>query len=196
MNLYLHEIEEDKTGNPLAWVCERYGQTDHDIRRGAHGKPSFADPMLKHIHFSISHSGRYWAVLIGSDEVGLDIEDTSARARGADRLRRIGERFFAADEANFLWESETDAALAERFYRIWTAKEAYVKFTGEGLTRGLNTFSILDLSAVVPAATASIGTKEIAEGVICSCCAAQIFEFPEVIWVTDREKDCERKDNV
>ena len=47
----------------------------------------------------------------------------------------MARRYFTAEEISYLEESGEDAAaLEERFFRLWTRKEAYAKLTGEGLT--------------------------------------------------------------
>lgn len=97
------------------------------------GKPFF--PNAPHIKFSISHSGDYWACAFGSSEVGLDIQEHKKC-----RYRDISKRFFNPAEAEYL---ETRGYAPEEFFRIWAAKESYVKFTGKGLSQGLAGFSVL-----------------------------------------------------
>jgi 4'-phosphopantetheinyl transferase len=119
------------------------------IRRGPYGKPYFTGEFAK-IAFSISHSGRFIAVLfagggqdiVTSGEIGLDIEDVGAGrpggARSALRLTKIADRFFTPEEAAYVREDPPG-----RFFRIWTGKESYIKYTGRGLGQGLDTFSVL-----------------------------------------------------
>ena len=37
-----------------------------------------------------------------------------------------------------------DEGFKNRFFRIWTAKEAYMKYTGNGFSEGFKNFSVLD----------------------------------------------------
>jgi hypothetical protein len=74
-------------------------------------------------------------------------------------------------------DTHAAAAIRERFFRIWTAKEAYVKYTGNGLSEGLQSFSSLD-----PPGGAGIVTFSPAPGLVCSCCAAGAVEIPELAW--------------
>ncbi len=100
---------------------------DFDIELGEHGKP-LAKTSGESVYFNISHT-KGLAVLAYSEnsEVGVDTE----RVRKAPE--RIAERYFTREEHLFLREGEEDGSLAERFFRIWTAKEACMKYTGDGL---------------------------------------------------------------
>lgn len=102
-----------------------------DFTTGEHGKPFLKN--YEDFHFSISHSGNYAVCVCSSLPVGVDIENND---RGNEK---IAKRYFTADEYRCIYETgETD------FAKVWTSKEAYVKYTGNGLSEGLDTFSVLD----------------------------------------------------
>lgn len=104
---------------------------------GPFGKPSFKN--YPAYNFSLSHSGSYAVCVFTEDTapVGIDIQEYRALNRG-----RIRERFYT-DLENISAES------VEMFFRIWSAKEAYMKYTGKGFSEGLDTFSVLPESAIV-----------------------------------------------
>jgi phosphopantetheine--protein transferase-like protein len=133
---------------------------------GAHGKPYFTAPELAHVHWSLSHSGRFTAIAFSDSEVGIDIEDTARRREDDERYRAIARRFFAPDEIECVCGAAA-ASVKQRFLRIWTAKEAFVKFTGEGLSRGLATFSTLSGS---PAAGVYVTTVRETPEAVCAVC--------------------------
>ncbi|MDR1029160.1 MAG: 4'-phosphopantetheinyl transferase superfamily protein [Clostridiales Family XIII bacterium] len=114
---------------------------------GAHGKPFFDTPPLSSVRFSISHSGQCWAAIFHTAAVGLDIEDVSATGRhsGYDRARfeRIAARFFSPDERSHLRDAADASAAKERFFKIWTRKEAYMKYTGNGFSEAPERFSVI-----------------------------------------------------
>ena len=94
---------------------------DYDIAYNSQGKPYF----LSHceIFFNISHSSNYVACVIGDRPVGIDIE----KARKG--RQNLAKRFFDISEAEWIKECDSD----QRFFRIWTLKEAYGKATGQGV---------------------------------------------------------------
>lgn len=103
------------------------------IKKSKSGKP-YLDG-LADVHFSISHSDRYLAVAVHDKEIGIDIEVIN-KAR-----MKVAKRFFMPQEYEFILNADS---IDEAFYYIWTRKEAYVKYTGEGLKRELDSFSVLD----------------------------------------------------
>ncbi|MEP4952602.1 MAG: 4'-phosphopantetheinyl transferase superfamily protein [Paracoccaceae bacterium] len=103
---------------------------------GWNGKPSVSNEAGP--SFSISHSGRRAAIAITQTApVGIDIEQE--RDRKLDR--KTAQRFFAPGEAAAL-KPLSDIAHRSAFTRLWTLKEAFVKATGEGMARKLNSFEI------------------------------------------------------
>ena len=95
---------------------------------GEYGKPYIAGH--PEIVFNVSHSGRYAvAVFLEGDDaarydVGVDIE----------RISRMNERiisYMAADEG---FEGSSDEERMRDACRRWTAREAFVKCTGLGIT--------------------------------------------------------------
>jgi len=101
---------------------------------GPHGKPTLA-PLYGHrTEVSLSHSGAAVAAAMSTVPVGIDVECHRPLAHGA-----IAARWFTEAEQQFVGD---DAASSERFFRIWTRKEAVLKATGEGLPGGLATVDL------------------------------------------------------
>jgi len=102
----------------------------------AAGKPCLPD--FPEFQFNVSHSGDLWAcIIVQGPPVGLDIE----RAKLLTDRITLARRFFSPaeyDQIERFPEPDRQAA----FYRCWTRKEAYLKATGEGLSRGLATFTV------------------------------------------------------
>ena len=94
------------------------------------GKPYFEKGG---IYFSISHSKNIAVCAVSGSEIGVDIERLD---KERDYLG-LAERYFAKNEYERIKKSEN---IKETFVKYWTAKEAYIKFTGEGFKRGMNYF--------------------------------------------------------
>lgn len=104
----------------------------YEVAYGKNGKPYV--PNTDNVAFSISHSGSVaaGALLTGGGDVGVDIERVDRENRV--RHERIAARFYTDAERAFI-DTSDDRELS--FYTVWTRKEAYLKYTGEGITRPL-----------------------------------------------------------
>lgn len=102
---------------------------DIHIGYGATGQPRF-EPPLAGLALSLSHARRMVAVVIGADvEVGIDVETLDRAAPEAAVLAQVLSRA----EQDEIASLDAGAARPARFMRFWTAKEAIVKATGEGI---------------------------------------------------------------
>jgi 4'-phosphopantetheinyl transferase len=106
------------------------------FRISGYGKP-FAEG---DIHFNISHSGNVVAVVVDTRPAGIDVELPVWRpgVPGAGAADGIMRRFFAPDERLYVGGREG----RERFYEVWTMKEAYGKKAGTGLVAALRDISV------------------------------------------------------
>ena len=83
--------------------------------------------------FSLSHGGDFAVLAVGErgTEVGVDVERCDRPWREA-----VARRFFTGEEQRWLEGS------GERFFRLWTRKEAVLKCRGSGLSR-LSVFPVM-----------------------------------------------------
>lgn len=98
------------------------------------------------LHISIAHSGDLVACAIHTEPVGIDVE--KLRPIRAEILRHVCTEAEAAYVlgGTFLPEEEfTDPSVIDRFFEVWTAKEAWFKRAGTGIT-DLKSINILPLS--------------------------------------------------
>ena len=138
-----------------------------ELKRGAHGKPYFEDPALGGVYFSKSYSRGHGIVCFSNSEIGADCENTEARPGIEDRLESIAGRCFTEEEQALLHDGKDDPV--GRFFEIWTAKEAYMKYTGRGFSEGFRSFSTPDL----PEVTIETGRLDGAPHVVYSVCSAR-----------------------
>jgi 4'-phosphopantetheinyl transferase len=104
---------------------------------GPRGKPAVASDLGGAVHFNVSHTrGLAACAVTRCCELGLDVE---ALDRWHDDFGIVC-RFFHAKEIRLVHDAPPDRR-ALVFFRLWTLKEAFVKATGEGLSRPLSSFA-------------------------------------------------------
>ena len=102
-------------------------------RTTVHGRPYLsAHPK---IDCSLSHSGSMAACAVGRPFVGVDIQKVK-RAVSLPLAQRVCTR----TELRWLWQKE-EAQRVEAFIGLWALKESYLKWSGEGLSRSMRSFS-------------------------------------------------------
>lgn len=116
----------------LARAAEKYsGQSSAwQVARPKGEKPFFSHH--PELHFSLSHSGDFWLCAMARQPLGLDLQQHRVQ-----QMERLSQRFFSPAELAYL-ESQDYAD----FFSVWTAKEAYVKFTGQGIQQDFGSFSV------------------------------------------------------
>ena len=95
------------------------------------GKPYIAE--YPKLHYNLSHSNRYAALVMDDCSVGIDVEENRADCK------KLVKRFFAEEECAALEEQWSDAF----FTKLWTRKESYLKAVGFGMRMPLAGFSTL-----------------------------------------------------
>jgi len=110
-----------------------------DFTYGPQGKPALAGRFgPAGVHFNASHSADLGLVALSRGrEVGVDLE----RVRPLSDAVAIARRFFSAGETEALL-SLPEHARERAFFDCWARKEAFIKATGEGLGRALDSFDV------------------------------------------------------
>lgn len=99
------------------------------------GKPYLPGSNL---HFNLSHSeGLFLYGFVLDVPIGVDLQQIYPISN----INTIIKNYFSPYEQQIL-SAEKKTRLKDLFFRIWTAKEAYLKGTGEGFHRPANSFSI------------------------------------------------------
>lgn len=132
-----------------------------DIAYEEQGKPYL--PEYPGIFFSLSHSGDYVALALSSNPVGVDIQERKELSQG------VVERFFTEEEK----QSE---ALP---FQIFSGKESYVKFTGEGVSRSFTDFTV------------NLAKKTVTEGeqILAYVRSRELEDGAYILCVCDRNED-------
>lgn len=91
----------------------------NEIKINRDGKPYIENCPY---HFNLSHSGDWLLLAVGDTPVGADIEKIT-------KIRpKTMEKYFSQSEQERVKKNGTKA-----FFELWTQKESYVKYTGEGI---------------------------------------------------------------
>lgn len=117
-------------------AVKEYGISVSSLKviRDHRGKPFIVPHSEVKVNVSVSHCGSTFAAIVSDANCGIDIQE----ARNTDVLK-IAERFFSEEEYRLVEKEGSD-----RFFRLWTRKEAYAKYTGGGLGQVMRKISVID----------------------------------------------------
>lgn len=137
---------EDRRDFIAAHALLRHALSRHDgatapddwrMVSGPTGKPELASTHESSLTFNLSHTVGFAVCAVAHRRhVGIDVE----RIRDMDDASAIARRFFSPDEVTAI-DGLRGPDRLERFFELWTLKEAYVKGLGRGLTLPLDSFA-------------------------------------------------------
>ena len=137
-DLPLRTTQSNTAREVLHLLLEKANIPPTDIKNDANGRPYLANNPL--VDFNISHTQTHAFCLLCTatdtlrqPRVGLDAESLNT-PRSASKYLALAKRFFAPNE-QLLLLGATD--IKRTFLEIFTKKEAFAKFTGEGLSKNL-----------------------------------------------------------
>ncbi|QJW88008.1 4'-phosphopantetheinyl transferase superfamily protein [Spirosoma taeanense] len=106
------------------------------ITSGAYTKPRLGNS--SDVRFNVSHSGNWAVIAIARDsEVGVDVEQIKPELAFQD----IVPETFSTAERHWI---ETTSNARERFFVLWTRKEALLKAMGIGIHEAIPLLPVLD----------------------------------------------------
>ncbi|MBQ0079182.1 MAG: 4'-phosphopantetheinyl transferase superfamily protein, partial [Eubacterium sp.] len=106
------------------------------------------------IHVSCSHSLDSFACVVAASNCGVDIQEPKKI-----KIWDIARRYFTDEEQEYVGEHGL-----EGFYKIWTRREAYAKYTGVGLRQVMSDVSVLNRDDV------TFEDSVLDNGMYCSIC--------------------------
>ncbi|MBE9044853.1 4'-phosphopantetheinyl transferase superfamily protein [Pleurocapsales cyanobacterium LEGE 10410] len=122
---------------------------------GDRGKPQLAIMLNSSLEFNVSHSQDYALYgFVYNCPIGVDLE----YLREMEDALKIAQRFFSPGEYRLL-ASLPKKQQQKGFFKIWTAKEAYLKAIGTGLAGSLTRTEVALDSAGSPCLQAIEGKK-------------------------------------
>ncbi|MCI8619809.1 MAG: 4'-phosphopantetheinyl transferase superfamily protein [Oscillospiraceae bacterium] len=105
-----------------------YGEAMPPLVKESGGKPGFLGGRF----CSMTHTKRSAFCALSDQPVGIDAEEINRKV-----MPGLARRLFSTIER------ETAPSTSEEMLRYWTLKEAYLKYTGEGLRRDLRELTFL-----------------------------------------------------
>ncbi|MEY4641712.1 MAG: hypothetical protein RLZZ227_1706 [Pseudomonadota bacterium] len=105
--------------------------------RMKHGKPELGGVHAGTLHFNLSHTDSMLVLAVSHRHaVGVDVEAVTRKVE----LLALAQRYFTTQEYTAMLDMDP-AAQRERFFTLWTLKEAWLKGRGLGLQIPLDDFS-------------------------------------------------------
>ena len=130
-------FEQDKKLSIGAWLLLTKALAEHDIdvSKFEYAVDPSGKPILKKcpINFSISHSGKYVAVVISSSKVGIDIQEETT-------INQLVLTFMSNSDDISYYSSKENSL--DAYFEIWTSKEATLKYRGIGITSSMKEIKI------------------------------------------------------
>ena len=85
------------------------------------------------VRFNLSHSGEHVLFTLADFELGCDVQQKLPNRSG------VAHRFYEEKE---LAQMQASDDKEDTFFRIWTAKESYIKWLGLGMAKDLRSFFV------------------------------------------------------
>ena len=145
-----------------------------EVLRTDRGKPYFAGGK---VIFSVSHSGDIWVCLMAVTQKDLSLGVDIQKIRES-RYEDLAKRYFSAEEEKLINSAGPQEKRQEKFFAVWTEKEACGKALGTGIGKALlgkNTAQVCRENSLmlrhVPAE----------EGYECACCVPGEWADDEIL---------------
>ena len=137
-------------------VCDYIGRKGERVEfkfaKNKYGKPFIkklsrkkGGQINREVYFSLSHSGDMLICAVSQYNIGADCQIINIKDFKV--CKKMAERFYSPPEILFL-NKLPEEEYVNNFFEIWTKKEAYIKYTGKGLSEGLSTFSVDNIDGV------------------------------------------------
>ena len=138
-------------------ASEKMSVSPEDLLEEEKGKPDLEGYP---VHFNVSHSGLLWLCIVGHAPCGIDIQQEEDCS-----FEKIAERHFNEAEQEYVKREGIGG-----FFRLWTMREAYGKYTGQGFYGSMPSFIGPDGQPAWEVGGAFIHEIEIGSGIYCVCC--------------------------
>ena len=162
-----YRFESDRIQSIFAFLLLQYGlREEYAIEEAlqldySNGKPTLSG--LEHLHFNLSHCRLATACAVSSAPVGVDVQDWLPRHLS------VAKQVCCEQELAFL---ETVQAPQIEFAKLWTRKESYGKFGGQGIL-----YPMQELCLLGQAPCGTVMETFAFDGYALSYCAEEILKI-------------------
>ena len=132
-----YKREEDRTRSLLCEILLRRLLADSGEEKAVLETAENGKPFLKNssLFISMSHSYEMGVCVLSDKAIGIDIEKIRPiNLALIDRVCIEEEKEYVLSNASEIGDIAENSSILERFYEVWTAKEAYFKKMGTGIT--------------------------------------------------------------
>ena len=140
-----YRFEEDRKQSLCADLLLRYAlRREYGLMQTPYLSYEGGKPILQGhetIHFNLSHCCRAVACAVSDRPVGVDVQDWQQNRSS------LAPYLCTAEELGYI-QSASDSGVA--FAQIWTAKESYGKYTGQGIAYDLASVGFVQDGAICP----------------------------------------------
>lgn len=116
-------------------AAREVGLTRISLGKGKYGKPFLRNRGGIPFYFNLSHSGDLVVLVADSSPVGVDVE----RVREIDLS--VTRKFATQTERDWIESGGDPQKRLERFFLLWTLKEAYIKAEGKGFSLSMKSIT-------------------------------------------------------
>jgi 4'-phosphopantetheinyl transferase len=96
------------------------------------------------VHFNLTHTREAFAFAVSGDYcIGIDLEDINQNMD----IYSVAKSSFSEKERDYIFKSEKRAR--DRFFLLWTRKEALLKAIGTGITDDLTAIEVCDKENII-----------------------------------------------
>lgn len=131
-----YKNEDDRKRSIGAWKIISRILKDNNIDSSDLYSSNRGKLKSRKINFNISHSKNLVVGVTSNLKIGCDIEKV------VNTPFKIMDRIFTENEVNFVNSGKDLDERSQNFFRIWTAKESYLKMTGEGIIKDLKSLEV------------------------------------------------------
>ena len=167
VNRSLAELKEHTSRRPDSLPAGEVFRTDR-------GKPYFPEGG---VIFSVSHSGSIWVCLMRETDADRPFGTDIQQIRNSN-WEALTDRYFSEEEKAFVKEPDESSEQQERFFMLWTEKEACGKAVGTGIGKSLLTE---DVRKECAAQRLVLRQADVEKGYICTCCVPEEWAEEDII---------------